>query len=61
MHINIAAISNMQQVRSNREPLHESIIREDEVPIVVRTELSSVVNNYADSQRHCKKLFLLPN
>jgi hypothetical protein len=51
----------MQQVRSNREPLHESIIREDEVPIVVRTELSSVVNNYADSQRHCKKLFLLPN
>jgi hypothetical protein len=50
----------MQQVRSNREPLNESITREGgagESPVIFRTELSSLVNDYTHTQRHCMKIF----
>lgn len=57
MHINIAANLNMQQLRSNREAFHEPIIREGsfgESPIAAgRTEISTLVNDYTHSQRHC--------
>ncbi len=52
--------SDMQQVRSNREPSNESITRERgirEPPLVVRTELSSLLSDYTGSQRHCMKHF----
>jgi len=58
--INIAANLNMQQVRVNRETLHESINRERgprESPVIVHTELSSLVNDYTHSQQHCMKNF----
>jgi len=58
----------MQQVRSNREPLNESIGREGvvgESPAVVHSDLSSLFNDYTYSQQHCMTsffcFFLLPN
>lgn len=58
MHIDITAFINMQQVRSNRELLHETSVRstggEGGSPLAARTEISLLVNEYTGSQKHCK-------
>lgn len=60
MRRHIAANLNMQQVRSNRDSPHESIPRgvgSNVSSNVVRTDLSSLVNDYTSSQRHCMIIF----
>ncbi|CAF1188591.1 unnamed protein product [Rotaria sp. Silwood1] len=46
----------MQQVRSNREPVHETAARggggEGGSPIAARTEIASLLNDYTGPQRH---------
>ena len=50
----------MQQVRSHRDTSQDSIPREGSSNVsstVVRTDLSSLVNDYTSSQRHCIRRF----
>ena len=43
----------MQQVRANRESTHETGTRAGGGPLIaVRTELSTLLNDYTNSQRH---------
>lgn len=57
----------MQQVRSNRESAHETVNREGkggESSATARPELSSLLNDYTNSQRYCMYFnffFLLPS
>ena len=44
----------MQQVRPNRESIPEISIRPSGgSPVIVRTDLSSLLNEYTNSQRRC--------
>jgi len=42
----------MQQVRANRESTHETGTRSGGPLIAVRSELSTLLNDYTNSQRH---------
>ncbi len=44
----------MQHVRPNREPISEITTREGgDAPVIVRTDLSSLLSDYTNSQRRC--------
>jgi hypothetical protein len=47
----------MQQVRSNRETIHETTARGgggvSGSPVAARTEIASLLNDYPTSQRQC--------
>jgi hypothetical protein len=44
----------MQQVRPNREPMSETATRGGGgAPVIIRTDLSSLLSEYTNSQRRC--------
>jgi hypothetical protein len=44
----------MQHVRPNREPMSEITARGGgDAPVIVRTDLSSLLSDYTNSQRRC--------
>jgi hypothetical protein len=53
----VTEIFNMQQVRSNRESIHETAARGGSgvggSSTVGRPEISSLLNDYSHTQRHC--------
>ncbi len=58
-HINFIDILNMQQVRSNRESTSEITTHGgDDAPVIVRTDLSSLLSDYTTSQRRCMYNYL---